>query len=79
MFRTTEMGIRNHVYTTRNNSITGATVERVRIARNGMVHAYGAFPNCNHRRGWWLVGHKQDILAEIHAAAREADAMNEAG
>ncbi len=74
MNRTTAMGIRRHVEATRNGSDsvgTGLRVERnkVRIHRDGTVSAYGRMPN-SVVTGWWLVGHVDDILAEIREAAR---------
>jgi len=38
--------------------------ERVRITRNGEVHAYGVLPNTN-RTGWYLAGFADDILDTI--------------
>ena len=73
MFRTTAMGIRRHVEHYRNNpdGMTPCTVERnkVRLHRDGRVSAYGRMPNST-ETGWWLVGHVDDILAEIHALCR---------
>jgi hypothetical protein len=43
--------------------------ERVRITRNGEVHAYGVLPNTNHT-GWYLAGfadHILDIIARCAA------------
>lgn len=73
MFRTTAMGIRRHVEATRNNpdGATPSTVERnkVRIHRDGTVSAYGRMPNST-QTGWWSVGHVDDLLAEMHKAAK---------
>lgn len=72
MSRTTAMGIRRHVEATRNipDGMTPSTVERnkVRIHRDGTVSAYGRMPN-SIATGWWLVGHVNDLLAEIRARA----------
>ena len=38
--------------------------ERVRITRNGEVHAYGVLPNTN-QTGWYFAGFADNILGEI--------------
>lgn len=38
--------------------------DRVRIARNGEVHAYGVLPNTN-RTGWYFAGWTDVILDAI--------------
>ena len=38
--------------------------ERVRIARNGEVHAYGVLPNTN-QTGWYFAGWADAILDAI--------------
>ena len=38
--------------------------ERVRITRNGEVHAYGVLPNTNYT-GWYFAGFADHILGEI--------------
>ena len=40
-----------------------STAERVRITRDGEVHAYGRCPN-SIERGWWLVGTLDSVLPE---------------
>ena len=40
-----------------------STAERVRITRDGEVHAYGRCPN-SIERGWWLVGTLDSVLQE---------------
>ena len=37
---------------------------RVRITRNGEVHAHGVLPNTN-QTGWYFAGFADNILAEI--------------
>jgi len=41
-------------------------VERVRITRQGDVHAYGTMPNTN-QTGWYLAGSVRDIVRDAAA------------
>ena len=45
--------------------------ERVRIARNGEVHAYGRMPNTN-QTGWYFAGWDDAILDTIAERAAYA-------
>ena len=38
--------------------------DRIRITRNGEVHAYGTVPNTN-RTGWYFAGFADHIMDEI--------------
>jgi len=44
--------------------IAHVDAERVRIARNGEVHAYGVLPNTN-QTGWYFAGWADAILDAI--------------
>jgi len=45
--------------------------ERVRITRNGEVHAFGVMPNTN-TTGWYFAGYDKDVLAELREIAARA-------
>lgn len=74
MFKTTRKGIEIYVRQTRAGGMSGATAERFSFHRDGRVSAYGAMPNANHVTGWWMVGYRADLHAEIRQAVRDADA-----
>lgn len=48
-------------------------VERVKISRDGSVHAHGVMPNST-STGWFFVGHARDIMSRIHASVRAKNA-----
>ena len=43
--------------------------ERVRITRNGEVHALGTMPNTN-IRGWYFVGFEENLISEYRWEGR---------